>query len=136
MTRRVHVGNLSYTTDESNLQRLFAPFGTVRGAEILSDRVAAARSIGLALVEMCSDEEAEAAIAALDGSLFCGRTLEVGWDLPALPPAAPALPPLDPLDVPEGSDPRASWGPGGTSFEMDEAIGEAKARRRRRDAAG
>jgi RNA recognition motif-containing protein len=94
MTHKIRVANLSYTTDGPSLGDLFAPYGVVRGAEILSDRAATSSSIGLGLVEMGSDEEGEAAIGALDGSLYCGRVLQVRWDVARAhrPPAGTETP--------------------------------------------
>ena len=89
MTHKISVANLSYTTDGPSLEGLFSPYGVVRGAEILSDRATTSSGIGLGLVEMGSDEEGEAAMEALDGSLSCGRVLQVWWDVARVhrPPA-------------------------------------------------
>lgn len=133
MSCKIHVANLSYTTDGPTLEGLFAPYGLVRGAEILSDRMTTSSSIGLGLVEMGSNEEAESAIAALDGSLFRGRVLKVGWYVAGAPrpparaevPAAPG-----PVSLPGGERSGRCRGPGGGDFESDESIGEAGARRR------
>src|SRR4029079_13039055 len=76
MGRRLYVGNLSYNVDSSELQQLFAQHGTVTSAEVISDRMTG-RSKGFGFVEMGSDEEAQAAIAALNGQDHGGRALTV-----------------------------------------------------------
>ncbi len=76
MGRKLYVGNLSYDTTSSELEQLFASHGTVDSANVISDR-ATGRSKGFGFVEMGSDEEAQAAISALDGQDFGGRALKV-----------------------------------------------------------
>src|SRR6478672_13522180 len=76
MGRRLYVGNLSYNVDSSELQQLFAQHGTVTSAEVISDRMTG-RSKGFGFVEMGTDEEAQAAITALNGQENGGRTLTV-----------------------------------------------------------
>jgi RNA recognition motif-containing protein len=67
---------MSYDMDSSSLQELFSAHGTVTSAEIISDRETG-RSKGFGFVEMGSDAEAEAAIAALNGQEHGGRALTV-----------------------------------------------------------
>src|SRR5687767_689622 len=76
MGRKLYVGNLSYGVDSSALEQLFSQYGTVQSAEVISDRETG-RSKGFGFVEMSSDEEAQAAIAALNGQQHDGRTLTV-----------------------------------------------------------
>lgn len=76
MAKRLYVGNLSYQTDSSQLQELFAQHGQVVSAQVISDRDTG-RSKGFGFVEMASDEEANAAIAALNGQPFEGRNITV-----------------------------------------------------------
>lgn len=76
MGKKLYVGNLSYDVDSSALQELFAPHGAVQSAEIISDRDTG-RSKGFGFVEMGSDAEAQAAIAALNGKEYSGRALTV-----------------------------------------------------------
>lgn len=76
MGRKIYVGNLSYNTTSSDLEQLFASHGQVQSAEVISDR-ATGRSKGFGFVEMGSDEEATAAIAALNGTEHDGRSLTV-----------------------------------------------------------
>src|SRR6185295_11720156 len=76
MGRKLYVGNLSYEVDSSALEALFTPHGTVQSAQIINDRDTG-RSKGFGFVEMGSDEEAQAAIAALNGKENGGRALTV-----------------------------------------------------------
>ena len=76
MGKKVYVGNMSYDVDSTALGQLFAPFGTVESAEVISDRYTG-RSKGFGFVEMSSDAEATAAIAALNGKDHGGRALTV-----------------------------------------------------------
>lgn len=76
MGKRLYVGNLSYTVSSADLEQLFAQHGTVRSAEVVADRETG-RSKGFAFVEMSSDDEAQTAITALNGSEHDGRTLTV-----------------------------------------------------------
>ena len=76
MGRKLYVGNLSYGVDSSVLEQLFAAHGTVESAEIISDRETG-RSKGFGFVQMATDEEAQAAIAAMNGQQHEGRALTV-----------------------------------------------------------
>jgi len=76
MGSKLYVGNLSYNTSSSELEQLFGAHGTVQSAEVISDRDTG-RSKGFGFVQMGSDEEAQAAIAALNGKDHDGRALTV-----------------------------------------------------------
>ena len=76
MGKKLYVGNLSYNVDSSELEKLFSAHGAVASAQIISDRETG-RSKGFGFVEMNSDSEAQAAIAALNGQDYNGRTLTV-----------------------------------------------------------
>ena len=76
MGKKLYVGNLSYDTTDSMLQQLFEAYGTVQSAQVIMDRDAG-RSKGFGFVEMGSDQEAQAAIAALNGKDNNGRSLTV-----------------------------------------------------------
>jgi RNA recognition motif. (a.k.a. RRM, RBD, or RNP domain) len=76
MGKKLYVGNLSYDTTNEGLQAIFAPHGTVDSAQVIMDRETG-RSKGFGFVEMGSDAEAQAAIAALDGQQQNGRALKV-----------------------------------------------------------
>jgi RNA recognition motif-containing protein len=76
MGKRLYVGNLSYSVDSSELEQLFAQYGQVQSAEVISDRMTG-RSKGFGFVEMSNDDEAQAAINALNGQDNNGRALTV-----------------------------------------------------------
>lgn len=76
MGKKLYVGNLSYDVDASQLEELFAAHGTVQSAQVIADRDTG-RSKGFGFVEMGSDQEAQAAIAALNGKDHGGRALTV-----------------------------------------------------------
>jgi len=76
MGKKLYVGNLSYNVDSSTLQQLFSAHGTVESAEVIADRDTG-RSKGFGFVEMASEGEAQAAIAALNGQQHEGRALTV-----------------------------------------------------------
>jgi RNA recognition motif-containing protein len=76
MGRKVYVGNLAYGVTDSDLAKLFEPFGAVQSAQVIVDRDTG-RSKGFGFVEMGSDGEAQAAIAALNGKEVDGRALTV-----------------------------------------------------------
>jgi RNA recognition motif-containing protein len=76
MGKKLYVGNLGYDVMSQDLEQLFGQHGTVQSAEVINDRDSG-QSKGFAFVEMSTDEEAQAAIAALDGRQHEGRTLRV-----------------------------------------------------------
>ncbi len=76
MGSKLYVGNLSYNVTGSELEQLFNAHGTVQSAEVIADRDTG-RSKGFGFVQMGSDEEAQAAIAALNGKDHEGRALTV-----------------------------------------------------------
>jgi len=76
MSKRLYVGNLPYSVSSSDLQSIFSAHGEVQSAEVISDRMTG-RSKGFGFVEMSNDEEAEAAITALNGQDHGGRALTV-----------------------------------------------------------
>lgn len=76
MGRKLYVGNLSYGLTDSDLASLFEPYGTVDSAQVIMDRDTG-RSKGFGFVEMGSDQEAQAAINALNGHEVEGRGLTV-----------------------------------------------------------
>jgi len=76
MGKKLYVGNLSYTVTDSELSELCAAHGSVQSAQVIMDRDTG-RSKGFGFVEMSSDQEAQAAIAALNGKEINGRTLTV-----------------------------------------------------------
>src|SRR5262245_17340753 len=76
MGRKLYVGNLAYSVSDSDLQQIFVAHGTVVSAQIIMDRDTG-RSKGFGFVEMGTDDEAQAAIAALNGQEHGGRALTV-----------------------------------------------------------
>jgi RNA recognition motif-containing protein len=76
MGSKLYVGNLSYNVTSSDLEQLCAQHGTVQSAEVIQDRDTG-RSKGFGFVQMGSDDEAQAAISALNGQEHDGRALTV-----------------------------------------------------------
>src|SRR5215217_5893110 len=76
MGSKLYVGNLSYDVTNADLNTMFASHGTVSSAEIIQDRDTG-RSKGFGFVQMGSDQEAQAAISALNGQQQNGRALTV-----------------------------------------------------------
>lgn len=84
MGNKIYVGNLPFSATSESLNELFAKFGTVTSAKIVSDRDTG-RSKGFGFVEMSSDDEAAAAIDKLNGSDMGGRSLVVNEARPMEP---------------------------------------------------
>ena len=76
MAKRIYVGSLPYSIDESQLQTLFAQYGQVSEVNIVTDKYSG-QAKGFAFVEMVDDNEAKQAIQALNGTSMGGRTLNV-----------------------------------------------------------
>ena len=76
MGKRLYVGNLDYSVTSADLEQLLSQHGTVQSADVVQDKMTG-RSKGFGFVEMATDEEAQAAIAALNGKDFGGRALTV-----------------------------------------------------------
>jgi cold-inducible RNA-binding protein len=76
MGSKLYVGNLSFDVNNSDLEGMFTPYGTVRSAQVITDR-STGRSKGFGFVEMSSDGEAQAAISAMNGAEYHGRNLTV-----------------------------------------------------------
>jgi RNA recognition motif-containing protein len=76
MGKKLYVGNLTFTTTDADLERIFGAFGTVQSAQVIMDRDTG-RSKGFGFVEMGTDQEAQAAIAGLNNKDADGRTLTV-----------------------------------------------------------
>ena len=76
MGKKLYVGNLAYGVTDSDLHQMFNQHGNVRSAQVIMDRDTG-RSKGFGFVEMGSDQEAQAAIAALNGKEVDGRALTV-----------------------------------------------------------
>ena len=76
MGRKLYVGNLPFSATEETLSEKFSAHGRVESVKLISDRETG-QSKGFGFVEMSSDAEANAAIAALNGADFDGRALKV-----------------------------------------------------------
>jgi cold-inducible RNA-binding protein len=76
MSNKLFVGNLSFDTTENDLQDAFAAHGTVTETNLMMDR-ATGRPRGFGFITMSTPEEAQKAIAALNGSQLGGRALTV-----------------------------------------------------------
>ncbi len=74
MSKKLYVGNLSFETTTADLETAFAPFGTVRSAQVVTDRDTG-RSRGFAFVEL--SDGGDDAIAKMNGAQLQGRTLTV-----------------------------------------------------------
>jgi RNA recognition motif-containing protein len=76
MSSKLYVGGLAYAVTDQELSNLFAQHGTVETANVVKDRDTD-RSRGFGFVEMSSQDEAEKAIQALNGTDLQGRALTV-----------------------------------------------------------
>jgi RNA recognition motif-containing protein len=76
MGKKLYVGNLTYGVTDSDLDKMFAEHGRVESAQVIMDRDTG-RSKGFGFVEMGSDQEAQAAIQAMNGKQVEGRALTV-----------------------------------------------------------
>jgi RNA recognition motif-containing protein len=77
----IYVGNLSWNLKDQDLSNLFASYGEVTSAKIVTDKFTQ-RSKGFGFVEMADDASAQAAIAALNGSEVDGRNIVVNESRP------------------------------------------------------
>jgi RNA recognition motif-containing protein len=76
MGKRIYCGNLSFQSSADDVRALFTPHGEVTDVHVVLDRETG-RSRGFAFVEMATEEQAKAAIKALDGTNAGGRNLKV-----------------------------------------------------------
>ncbi len=79
MGKKLYVGNLTDSVSSTELQEWFAPFGTVHGAQVVSDRDTG-RNKGFGFVEMDTDAQAQSAIHGLHDCEYEGRWLIVSED--------------------------------------------------------
>ena len=84
MGSKIYVGGLPYSATESEVEALFAQHGTVQSTQVITDKFTG-RSRGFGFVEMSTQSEAEAAIAALNSTEMGGRTLTVNEARPRPP---------------------------------------------------
>ncbi len=80
----LYVGNLSFDTDEQSLRQLFADYGNVSSARIITDRETG-RSRGFGFVELDDDSAALKAVTELNGTELDGRTLTINEARPREP---------------------------------------------------
>ncbi|MGB5565926.1 MAG: RNA-binding protein [Acidimicrobiia bacterium] len=76
MSSNLYVGNLTFNTTTADLETLFGQHGDVKKAQVISDRDTG-RSRGFGFVEMASQEGADSAVSALNGTDLDGRDLTV-----------------------------------------------------------
>ena len=100
--KKIFVGNFAFSTTEADLRQLFEPFGAVDNVTVVTDRDTG-RSRGFGFVEMPNNNEADAAVAALNGKASGGR----------------------PLTVNEAR-PKTDRGPGGARGGRDDSRGSAR----------
>jgi RNA recognition motif-containing protein len=81
MNKKLYVGGLSYSVTDAQLSELFESHGTVESAKVITDRYTD-RSRGFGFVEMSTQQEAEQAITALNGTEHEGRSLTVNESNP------------------------------------------------------
>ncbi len=84
MSKKIYVGNLPYSVNDSALEGIFSEIGTVESAKVVTDRDTG-RSKGFGFVEMSTEQEAEAAIDRFNGTEYEGRTLKVAAARPREP---------------------------------------------------
>jgi cold-inducible RNA-binding protein len=84
LSKKLYVGNLNYNVGKSDLEQMFASYGAVNSAQVITDRDTGS-SKGFGFVEMASDQEAQAAISALNGKDVGGRSLVVNEARPQEP---------------------------------------------------
>ncbi|HVC36314.1 MAG TPA: RNA-binding protein [Candidatus Dormibacteraeota bacterium] len=76
MSMKLYVGGLAYSVSEQELETLFAEYGKVTSTAVIKDRDSG-QSKGFGFVEMADDNEAKAAMAALNGKDLSGRSITV-----------------------------------------------------------
>lgn len=101
----IRVGNLDESIHDRDLMRLFAAYGTVRSARVAT-HADSGRSTGVGFVEMESEAEADAAIAALHGREHAGRTLSASRDWNRKDPDADQHQMFGPMNMPSG---QSAW---------------------------
>ena len=81
MPRKIHVANLSHTTQKDELSSLFTIYGAVTAAQVI-DRLKTGSQTITAFVEMATVDQSESAIRGLNGSTHRGQKLVVAWATP------------------------------------------------------
>ena len=78
MAVKIYIGNLSYSTTDESLSRLFSDYGEVLSASVIKDKITG-QSKGFAFVELAEQSQAEKAITALNGKEFETRRIRVNF---------------------------------------------------------
>ena len=81
MNKKLYVGGLAYAVTDEQLRELFAPHGTIESVNVITDRYTG-ESRGFGFVEFSTQEEAQAAISAVNGVEHMGRELKVNMSRP------------------------------------------------------
>ena len=76
MAKKLYVGNLSYSTEEANIRKMFEAHGEVVSINLITDKYTG-QSKGFGFVEMATDEAAKAAMNAINGQQIDGRAIRV-----------------------------------------------------------
>ena len=76
MSKRIYVGGLPFKTTEEEMNALFATYGAVSSAKLITDRESG-QSRGFGFIEMANDAEAVTAMEKLNGTDFGGRKLTI-----------------------------------------------------------
>ncbi len=84
MGKKLYVGSLPYSITEQQLSELFAQYGSVESARVITDKFSG-QSKGFGFVEMANDDEAQKAITSLNGTQYQGRTIVVNEARPQEP---------------------------------------------------
>ena len=84
MAKKIYVGNISFKATEEEIRELFAKFGEVESVKVITDP-RTGRPKGFGFVEMATEEDAQKAIAGLNGSTFMERSLSVDAAKPQAP---------------------------------------------------
>ncbi|MGI6563297.1 MAG: RNA recognition motif domain-containing protein [Clostridia bacterium] len=78
MGKKLYVGNLAYSVTSDDLGNLFSQYGDVVDAVVINDKFSG-RSKGFGFIEFDNSEDAAAAMEALNGNVFAGRTLKIDY---------------------------------------------------------
>ena len=109
MATVLHVGNLSPTIDDHDLEQLFAGHGTVRHAAVV--RLPTTGDTGDGIVEMPCDDEAKAAITALNGHVYYGRLIVVRRATDRRQPHAATISTFESVNISDASELSSTSGP-------------------------
>lgn len=110
MSKKLYVGNLSFSVTDETLQKLFAEVGAVESARVITEKKSG-RSKGFGFVEMASEEDAKKAIESLNGKEHEGRQISVAEAHPQ--------PPREQDDRPRRFSDRGGQGGGGDRRRMN-----------------